>query len=150
MSSERPTSHPAALPLLVGVAVVIVFVAFMLRATDGHFVPQIVDLYVVLQYARAFAEGHPFQYNAGEAASTGSTSLLFTLLLAVGHAVGIRGEALVGLAILIGTYLVVNAVYHYVVPLDEMRSLAEDKDVPVLVIERIFGGGKRAAPAAAE
>lgn len=45
-----------------------------------------------------------------------------------------------GLGILIGTYVLVNAVYLFVVPLDEMRTLGQPKDVPILVIERIFGG----------
>src|SRR6187431_2247431 len=43
-----------------------VFLAFMLAATQGMFVPQVVDLYLVCQYARAFVEGHPFRYNPGE------------------------------------------------------------------------------------
>ena len=43
----------------------------MLAATGGHFVPQVVDLYLVCQYARAMAEGHPFQYNAGRAGLDG-------------------------------------------------------------------------------
>lgn len=102
MSEERAASPVATLPLLVGIATVIVFAAFMLRSTDGHFVPQVVDLYVVCQYAKALAEAHPFQYNVGDAASSGSTSLLFTAVLAVGHAVGVRGEAMVALAILLG------------------------------------------------
>ena len=55
--------------------------------------PQVVDLYLVCQYARAMAEGHPFQYNAGEPASTGATSLLHTGLLAAAHARGPRRGA---------------------------------------------------------
>lgn len=85
--------------MLLALAVAFVFLAFMLAATDGQFVPQVVDLYLVCQYARALAEGHPFQYNPGEAPSTGATSLLHTALLAVPHAAGIRGEALVAFAI---------------------------------------------------
>ena len=61
----------------------LVFLAFMLAATDGHFVPQVVDLYLVCQYARAIAEGHPFRYNPGEPPSTGATSLLYTFGLAL-------------------------------------------------------------------
>ena len=53
--------------LLLGVLVACGYVALMLHATDGHFVAQSPDLYVVAQYARAMAEGHPFQYNVGEA-----------------------------------------------------------------------------------
>jgi hypothetical protein len=82
----------------------------MLSATDGHFVPQVVDLYVVCQYARALAEGHPFQYNAGEAPSTGATSLLHTAWLALGHAAGARGEWLIAFAIATGVGLYVGTV----------------------------------------
>jgi hypothetical protein len=87
-----------------------VFLASALTATEGHFVPPIVDLYVVCQYARSFADGHPFQYNAGEAPSTGATSLLFTAVLGLAEAVGIRGEGLVAFAILSGAVLYVVAV----------------------------------------
>ncbi len=90
-----------ALPL-VALAVAVAFLAFMFAATDGHFVPQVVDLYLVCQYAKAMAEGHPFQYNVGEAPSTGATSLLYTVYLALAHAVGLRGEGLVAFAIASG------------------------------------------------
>jgi len=94
--------RPTASLVLLALAVAVVFLAFMLAATDGQFVPQVVDLYLVCQYARALAEGHPFQYNPGDAPSTGATSLLHTALLAVPHAAGIRGEALVAFAIAAG------------------------------------------------
>jgi hypothetical protein len=90
---------PGRLLVLLSVFVALVFVGFMLAATKGHVVPQVVDLYVVCQYARAMAEGHPFQYNPGEAPSTGATSLLHTTLLAAAHALGARGEGLVAFAI---------------------------------------------------
>ncbi|MGH9338606.1 MAG: APC family permease [Acidobacteriota bacterium] len=44
-----------------------------------------------------------------------------------------------GLLILIATYLSVNAVYLYVVPIEEMRSLSRDIDVPRAVMSSIFG-----------
>ena len=94
--------RPTASLVLLALAVAVVFLAFMLAATDGQFVPQVVDLYLVCQYARALAEGHPFRYNPGDAPSTGATSLLQTAMLAVPHAAGIRGEALVAFAIVVG------------------------------------------------
>lgn len=95
-------ARPTASLVLLALAVALVFLAFMLAATSGHFVPQVVDLYLVCQYARALAQGHPFHYNPGEPASTGATSLLHTVLLAVPETVGIRGEGLVAFAILTG------------------------------------------------
>ncbi|HVD76123.1 MAG TPA: hypothetical protein VNH43_00875 [Vicinamibacteria bacterium] len=94
--------RPTASLVLLALAVALVFLGFMLAATSGQFVPQVVDLYLVCQYARALAEGHPFRYNPGDAPSTGATSLLHTALLAVPHAAGIRGEALVAFAIAAG------------------------------------------------
>jgi hypothetical protein len=88
--------------LILGLAVGLLFVGLLLVSTNGHFVPPVVDLYVVCQYAKAMAEGHPFRYNAGEAASSGSTSLLHPVILALGHAAGARGEGLVALAVGLG------------------------------------------------
>ena len=95
-------SRARSLLALGAIAVAIAFVGSMLAATNGHFVPQVVDLYVVCQYARSFAEGHPFRYNPGEPASTGATSLLHTALLAAAHVLGARGEGLVAFAIAAG------------------------------------------------
>ncbi len=87
---------------LLSLAVSAVFILSMLRVTDGHFVPQISDLYLVAQYAKGFAEGHPFQYNPGEVPTTGATSLLHTALLGLAHFVGFRGEGLIAFAVLSG------------------------------------------------
>lgn len=86
-------------------AVVLAFLASMLHAAGGRFVPQVVDLYLTCQYARAMAEGHAFHYNAGEAASTGATSLLHTGILAAAHRAGFRGEGLIAFAVLTGAAL---------------------------------------------
>ncbi len=104
VSSARPI-------LLLAILVAVAFVASMLAATGGHFAPQITDLFVICRYAQAMAEGHPFHYNAGEPASTGATSLLHTALLALGHAVGFRGEGLVAWAILLGAVSYVVSVW---------------------------------------
>jgi len=95
MSGEAGTRTAVLLSLLVSAA----FVALLLQATGGRFVPPVADLYVVCQYARAMAEGHPFRYHAGEPPSTGATSLLHTAWLALGWRVGFRGHALVGFAV---------------------------------------------------
>jgi 4-amino-4-deoxy-L-arabinose transferase-like glycosyltransferase len=91
--------------LLVGLAVVAGFLGLFLWTTSGHFVAQVSDLYVVAQYAKAMAEGHPFRYNPGEAPTSGATSLLHTAILALAHAGGARGEGLVAFAILLGAAL---------------------------------------------
>jgi hypothetical protein len=78
------------------------FVGFMLLATYGQVVPQVVDLYLIAQYAKAWAEGHPFQYNSGEAPSTGATSFLWTIVLGLAHFLGAHGEGLIAAAIALG------------------------------------------------
>ena len=99
-----------AAPRALGAAVAAAFVALMLWTTSGHFVPQVADLYVVAQYARAMAEGHPFRYYPGDAPTTGSTSLLYTAILAAAHALGARGEGLIAFAILLGGALLVASI----------------------------------------
>jgi hypothetical protein len=113
-AGATPPGSPRRRPVftLVAVAAVVslVFLAFMLAATQGTFVPQVVDLYLVCQYARAIVEGHPFRYNAGEPPSTGATSVLYTVGLALPEAVGIRGEGLVAFAIVLGAGFYVASV----------------------------------------
>lgn len=46
-----------------------------------------------------------------------------------------------GVLILIATYLAVNAVYLRLVPLEEMRTLATDVEVPKTAVTRAFGAG---------
>jgi hypothetical protein len=92
---------------LLAVATATMFLSFMWAATGARFVPQTVDLYLVCQYAQAMADGHPFQYYAGDPATTGATSLLHTSALALAHKVGLRGEGLVAFAILTGALLLV-------------------------------------------
>jgi hypothetical protein len=91
--------------VLLALVVAALFAGLLLWTTNGHFVAPITDFYVVAQYARALAEGHPFQYNAGDLPTTGATSLLHTALLGAGHAAGARGEWLVAYALALGTVL---------------------------------------------
>jgi len=46
-----------------------------------------------------------------------------------------------GITLLAITYLAANAVYLHVVPIEEMRGLAKDVEVPRTVLARIFGAG---------
>ncbi len=101
-STDPLERRPLFLIALLCLGVSAVYVLSMLAVTDGHFVPQVADLYLIAQYARGFAEGHAFQYNPGEAPTTGATSLLHTLFLAIAHFVGFQGEGLIAFAILSG------------------------------------------------
>ena len=50
-----------------------------------------------------------------------------------------RGLA-IGIFVLVAVYVLINIAYLNVVPLDEMRHLQVDRDVPTLTVERVFGG----------
>ncbi len=51
-------------------------------ACGGELVPPLDDTYIYLQYARAAAAGHPFEYQPGAPPTRGATSLLYPFLLA--------------------------------------------------------------------
>src|SRR5271155_1067718 len=61
------------------------------------------DAFIHLQYARGLAGGHFFEYVAGEGYSSGATSLLWPVLLAPFHAIGLRDVSLLWAAWLFGT-----------------------------------------------
>jgi len=74
---------------LVSVAAITYQVGRMLRAerliTGGELSLPLDDSFIYLQYARAIAQGHPFVYTAGNAPTTGATSLLWPFLLLPPH-----------------------------------------------------------------
>jgi hypothetical protein len=53
------------------------------------------DSYIHFQFARSFAEGHPFVYSPGALPVAGATSLLWPLLLAIPQCLGVHGSALI-------------------------------------------------------
>jgi len=123
--------------LLLALAVGVLFLGFSLAATDGHFTAPVVDLYLIAQYARAIAEGHPFQYNPGDAPSTGATSLLHTAVLALAHAAGARGEGLIAFATLFGGLLYVASVLRA----ERLgRLLGDERDARLAAVMVALGG----------
>lgn len=99
-SERRP--HPAAswrararwVPLVLATALLAYRAISGILAKLGRPGATLDDAYIHFQYARAFAEGHPFRFQAGEPISTGATSFLWPILLAPFHAVGFREEAI--------------------------------------------------------
>ncbi len=61
----------------------------------GHAAASLDDAYIHFQYARAFAEGHPLRYHAGDPVSSGATSLLWPATLAPFWLLGLREGRLV-------------------------------------------------------
>jgi hypothetical protein len=65
-----------------------------LRACRGDFPVPLDDVYIHFDFARSLARGHPFEWIAGQGYSSGETSPLYALVLAIGWAVGFRGPSL--------------------------------------------------------
>src|SRR6185295_3238350 len=68
----------------------------------GHPAMPLDDAFIHLQYARRLAEGHLFSYVPGEGYSSGATSLLWPLLIAPFHWLGLRDLSLVYVAWALG------------------------------------------------
>ncbi len=67
----------------------------IMAATNGAPAVPLDDSYIHFQFARSFAEGHPFVYSHGSAPVAGATSLLWPLLLALPQLLGAHGLALI-------------------------------------------------------
>lgn len=78
------------------------FVAVDLAYNDGTLIAPIDDAYIHLQYAGQLGAGHPFQYNTGDAISTGASSLLYVFVLTIGYLVGFHGTWLLVFAVVFG------------------------------------------------
>ena len=85
------------------------FFAGMWKATDGHIVMPLDDAYIYQQYARQLARGMFFRYNSEDPPTSGTTSLLYPLLLAGGYLAGFRGEALSFFAFLQGVMWLIGS-----------------------------------------
>lgn len=93
-----------ALFALLTVAVSGIFGAAMMGISRGHAVFPLDDSYIHLQYARRLAQGHLFEYSDGGGFSTGSTSILYPLLLAPFFVIGFKGAAIIPIAFIFGVF----------------------------------------------
>jgi len=83
------------LPLILATgALAFVTTGHVLEVVGGPAVP-LDDTYIHFQYARSIAELHPFRYVGGAPPTPGATSLLWPLVLAPFHLLGLGGERLV-------------------------------------------------------
>jgi hypothetical protein len=90
------------LTMVVLVAALLYLAAGLTAANRSAPVMPLDDTYIHFQYARAFAEGHPFRYNPDQPPTSGATSLLYPVVLALGYRIGFTGEALSWWALGIG------------------------------------------------
>jgi hypothetical protein len=88
------------------------FGAAALRANGGELCPPLDDTFIHFQYAARLAEGDPYRYQAGAAASSGATSLLWSALLAVGVKLGFGGMGLFRWALGIEVVAVAATLWH--------------------------------------
>ena len=93
---------PYAFPLVVSFALGALAIRGILTRAGRPALP-LDDAFIHLQYARRLAEGHFFSYVPGEGYTTGATSLLWPLVLAPFHLLGLRGLSFVWAAWLLGT-----------------------------------------------
>jgi hypothetical protein len=70
------------------------FYGYMMMQTGGHWSAPLDDVFIHFDYARATAEGHPFEWFAGNGYSSGNTSLSYPFVLALGWLGGFRGGLL--------------------------------------------------------
>lgn len=84
------------------------WIAGMMASVDGTFPTAQPDTLLYCQAARRIAEGHPFSFAAGEAVSTGTTSVLYPFALAVPYVCGFRVDSLFAAGFLLnaGFYLI--------------------------------------------
>ncbi|HEY1955237.1 MAG TPA: hypothetical protein VGH28_06480 [Polyangiaceae bacterium] len=79
------------------------------RACHGDFPVPLDDVFIHFDFARSLCRGHPFAWIAGQGYSSGETSPLYAVVLAIGWAVGFRGGALAIFAALIACASIVWA-----------------------------------------
>jgi hypothetical protein len=70
------------------------FYGSMMMQTGGDWSAPLDDVFIHFDYARAAAEGHPFEWFSGNGYSSGNTSLLYPFVLALGYLVGFHGALL--------------------------------------------------------
>ena len=90
------------LPIVLPTALLAAVAVDGIYAKVGHAGVPLDDTFIHFQYARAFAEGHPFRYEAHEPTTTGATSFLWPMVLAPFYALGARGEGIAWPAWILG------------------------------------------------
>ena len=114
--------------LCVVVAVVTaLFVSLSLSINNGKLILPIDDAYIYFQYARQFTDGQPFIFNPGDAPTSGATSLLYLIILAVGYLLGFHGLSMAYWAVAIGilSYLLTAwVIYRFILNVGGSRWLA--------------------------
>lgn len=97
-------ARPFFLPLIAALVALLLsagFLASNLFAGRGAVLP-LDDSYIHLQYGWQAAQGHLLEYNTGDMPTTGATSLLYMIFIALGFALGIGRHAMPACLLVLG------------------------------------------------
>lgn len=97
--------------LLVTATMAVLYLGVSMAVSRDPLLMPLDDTYIHFQYARQWAAGEPLRYFPGDPRSSGGTSLLYPLLLAVGYRLGFTGWALSYWALGIGLLSFVGAAW---------------------------------------
>lgn len=92
------------------------FYGYMLKQTGGEWSAPLDDVFIHFDYARATAQGHPFEWTVGNGYSSGNTSLTYPFALAFGWLLGFTGRdlmvfaAILAMTCVFGTLLAVRRI----------------------------------------
>src|SRR5260221_9295828 len=84
------------------------FLVPALEKTGGVWPAPLDDVYIHYDFARSAARGHPFSWVVGNGYSSGGTSPLYPLVLALGYAAGLHGSNLGAFATFIAVLSLVD------------------------------------------
>lgn len=112
---NRTTSYAIAAMLALAMGCVFWIPAF--PAAHGYFPTPLDDVYIHFDFARSLALGAPFEWIPGNGYSSGETSPLYAVLLAVGWLIGFRGK-------LLGVWAAIVAILGLASFLRSIRELA--------------------------
>ncbi|MEW6096637.1 MAG: hypothetical protein AB1567_08950 [bacterium] len=98
--TTTPKYYHILISMVIGITILYLISTFYY--TGGHFFLPVDDSFLHFHYANQFSQGHPFQYNSGEAPTTGASSLLYTILLAPGFFIGLSGDWIIYYSFLLG------------------------------------------------
>lgn len=94
-----------------------IFYGYMLKQTGGEWSAPLDDVFIHFDYARATAQGHPFEWTVGNGYSSGNTSLTYPFALAFGWILGFTGRdlmvfaAVLAMTCVFGTLLAARRIF---------------------------------------
>lgn len=86
--------------LVLGIS--ILYIIATLYYSGGYFFLPVDNSFSYFHYAKQLSAGHPFQYNFGDAPTTGVRSLLYTIILAPGFFIGLTGDGIIYYSFFLG------------------------------------------------